>query len=155
MGEDPTVKPYSDHLATKALLDTVEPRCHLAQTFRVHYPNIVETDRHVTFARQMDRAIQDVKMTAITGILSLDVGFALSAVRSLGATAQSLARTRELIARMPPPTGVVSSVVQWAIRVPSPGPLHAFAVDTPVRPPGITPNAGPRQGSGAPHEKPE
>ena len=60
---------------------------------------------------------------------------------------------RELIARMPPPTGVLSSVVQWAIRVPSPGPLHAFAVDTPIRTPGITPNAGPRQGSAVPHEK--
>ncbi|MBK9372338.1 MAG: hypothetical protein IPN03_01015 [Holophagales bacterium] len=126
MGEDLTVKLYSDYLATKALLDTVRPRCELAQTFMLHYTNIVETDRHLTFARQMDRAVQDVKITAITGILSLGVGFALSAVRSLGATAHSLARTRELIARMPPPTGVVSSVMQWAIRTPSLGPLQGI-----------------------------
>lgn len=126
MGEDLTVKLYSDYLATKALLDTVKPRCELTQTFMLHYTNIVETDRHVAFARQMDRAVQDVKITAITGILSLGVGFALSAVRSLGATAHSIARTRELIARMPPPTGVVSSAMQWAIRTPSLGPLQGI-----------------------------
>lgn len=126
MGGTPVADAYADFLATKALLETVQPRHDLVQAFMLHYTNIVEGDRLTAHARQMDQAVHDVKAAVVTGILGLGVGFALSAARTLGAAAQSLARTRELISRMPPPTGILSRATQWAIRNPSWGQLQGI-----------------------------
>ncbi len=57
-----------------------------------HYANIVETDRAAKIARNCDKAIRDVAVTAITSVASFGAGFAFTKLASMAITSRAVAQ---------------------------------------------------------------
>lgn len=117
-------------LALRGLINNVQTRRELAQTLMLHYANILETNRHAAFAQRMDQAAREIKITAITGIVTLIGGAAVAAARSSGATIVSVSRTRALIDGLPAPQTALQRLTSFAMRWPSAGPLQGIVSRT-------------------------